>query len=346
MKKNLSSKVGLSLCLLLSLGNASVLAQDLASLKQIKISKEVPYEQELLIKKDINTLKSMIFAEAPEDMTKSVMGLSVINANTLNKWLNERVSLVIGERFDLDNRLEISREKVIYPNQFVKPDYKLDQLSVINQEETNGLDPILDFESYVQERATLAALNEEKDDGGVITVMSNIGAALYTLGKDNKVLAGINTALNIREKDVLQALSPRVGIIQIGKGLFHKNLTVSPETPNNLANTINRLGTFFHEARHSDGNGKSLVFGHARCPKEVKEYAGFAACDRNKNGPYSVGVVTILEMTKNCKERCSKKETQILAMIALDSASRIVKERSGAEATLWDASPELAKLQK
>lgn len=342
MKKNLSSKVGLSLCLLFNMGSISVFAQDLASLKQIKISKEVPYEQELLIKKDINTLKSMIFSETTEEVTKSVLGISTVNANSLNKWLNERVSLVIGERFDLDNRLEIKREKVIYPNQFVKADYKLDQLTVIDSEQSNALDPILDFEAYVAQQA----LNEDKDDSGVITVMSNIGAALYTLGKDNKVLAGLNTAINIRDKEILPALSPRVGIIQIGRGLFHKNLTVSPDAPSNLANAINRLGTFFHEARHSDGNGKSLVFGHARCPKELKEYAGFAACDRNKNGPYSVGVVTILEMTKNCKDRCSKRETQILAMIALDSASRVVKDRSGSEATLWDATHEVAKLQQ
>lgn len=338
MKKKLSSKIGLSLCLLANLGIPSLYAQELASLKHIRISKDVPYEQETQIKKDINTLKAMEFTETAEDMTKSILGISTINANSLNKWLNERVSVVIGEKLDLDNRLELSREKIIYPNQFVKPDYKLDLLS--NSEISN--DPILDFQSYSNDRS----LNEEREDDGVITVMSNIGAALYTLGKDNKVLVGLNIAPNIRDKEILPALSPRVGIIQIGKGLFHKNLTVTPEAPNNIANAINRLGTFFHEARHSDGNGKSLVFGHAICPKELKEYAGFAACDRNKNGPYSVGVVSILEMTKNCKDRCTKKETQVLAMIALDSASRIVKDRSGKEALLWDATPEIAKLQK
>ena len=341
MKKSLSSKVGFPLVMLLAMTSTNVFAQDLASLRQIKVSKEVPYEQELLIKKDINTLKSMTFDESAEEVTKSILGLTTVNGQTLNKWLNERVSLVIGEKFDLDQRLEISRDKVIYPNAFVKADYKLDQLTTLDNDDFTN-DPILDFQGYAANKA----LNEDKGDEGVITVMSNIGAALYTLGKDNKVLASLNTAINIREKELLPALSPRVGIIQIGKGLFHKNLTVNPESPNNLANSINRLGTFFHEARHSDGNGKSLVFGHAKCPRELKEYAGFAACDRNKNGPYSVGVVTILEMTKNCKERCSKRESQILAMIALDSASRVVNDRSGAAATNWDPTPELAKIQK
>lgn len=338
MNKNLSTKVKLSLCLLLSLGNVSLFAQEIASLKNIKLTNDVPFDQAQLIKKDINTLKSMTFSETPEDMTKTILGLSTINASSLNKWLNERVSLIISEKMDLDNRLEISREKVIYPNPLVKPDYKLD--SIANLEITN--DPILDFQAYTAQKN----LNEEREEDGVITVMSNIGAALYTLGKDNKVVVGLNIGPTFRDKQILPALSPRVGVIQIGKGLFHKNLTITPDAPENLANTINRLGTFFHEARHSDGNGKSLVFGHAICPKELKEYAGFAACDRNKNGPYSVGVVTILELTKNCKDRCSKRETQILAMIALDSASRIVKDRSGAEASLWDASPELAKVQK
>lgn len=323
MTSNLSSKLGLSLAIVLLTQVVHTNAQSTATVKQIQISKEVPFDQETLIKKDLNVLKSINFKESTEEVTKTTLGISNVNASTLTNWLTDRISLIIGEKFDLDKRLEVSRERVAYPNLFVKPDYATDLLSDV-----------------------LAINNDQDNDESVITVMSNIGAAIYAMGKENRILLGLNTGINLAKKEITPILSPRSGIIQIGKGLFHKNLTVSPESPNSLANSINRLGTFFHEARHSDGNGKSLVFGHAKCPKEIPEYAGLSACDRNANGPYTVGVVTILEMTKNCKERCSKAETQVLAMIALDSASRVIKDRNGNPASLWDAKPEIAKVIK
>lgn len=345
--RKLSVTIGLSSILLSTLFTQTAMAQAKPTIKKVTVVQGVPFDQANALKRDLNLLKAMTFNTKTDEISHSILGLTKISPDVLHDWLLDRVSYVVGEKFDVNNRLEVSNQKVIYPKMFERPDFMADYIVEDKEEATKKLFHLEDLENITaEEKAGTEKENEEEKDSGVMTVMSNLGAGIYNLGKDNRILVGVNVGPNLREKEIVPVLSPRVGIIQIGKGLFHPNLTITPDQPNNLANSINRLGTLFHEARHSDGNGKSLIFGHAVCPSELKEYAGFAACDRNLNGPYSVGVATILEMAKNCKTRCTEAETEVLAMITLDSAARIIKDRSGTTPKKWDDSPEVAKIVK
>lgn len=104
-----------------------------------------------------------------------------------------------------------------------------------------------------------------------------------------------------------------------------------------MANSLGRMAVFFHEARHSDGNGKSLGFFHAVCPSG-HDFQGSYACDRNLNGPYSIGAQMMKEFIKNCDE-CSVSEKEQMRLRYLDSMNRVldntpkIKENVDAEIT-------------
>ena len=151
-------------------------------------------------------------------------------------------------------------------------------------------------------------------------VMSNLGASLYFRAKH----ANSPGSFQVANGPLLSVSSPRVGIIEAGAGLFRgpfANENVNTSAP---SSRIYRLGTIFHEARHSDGNGISLAFFHEKCPTG-HIYENQPACDHNLNGPYTIGGNTILAMEKSC-QNCSEQEREILRLSALDSFSRIVRD--------------------
>ena len=148
-------------------------------------------------------------------------------------------------------------------------------------------------------------------------VMQNLGAALYILGKEHSTLIGFK----VPDGDIVAVRSPRTGIIQIGEGLF-QNHDPSSKNLDSMSNRLFRLATFFHEAHHSDGNGESLTFEHALCPAGHL-YAGYHACDRNLNGPYTIGATVMRMFANNCSE-CSVKQTEEMQLDSLDSFSRII----------------------
>ena len=180
-------------------------------------------------------------------------------------------------------------------------------------------------------------MNSEK----AMTVMSNIGSALYMGGKNKRQIFNMKISRGLmRSAEKVSVISPRAGIIQIGEGLFAPELTINKDAPDAMINSIFRLSTFFHEARHSDGNGTSLAFSHAICPKG-HAYEDEAACDESLNGSYTVGAVMLMEMAQGCGENCSEREKEILKVLILDDASRILKiTHKGEVATDWDATPE------
>jgi hypothetical protein len=66
-----------------------------------------------------------------------------------------------------------------------------------------------------------------------------------------------------------------------------------------MINTIHRLATLFHEARHSDGRGRYATFPHIQCPRG-HELQGYPACDDIANGAYAVGVAVDELLVANC----------------------------------------------
>ncbi len=269
------------------------------------------------IEHDLAVLENLKFNELPSPDTLTLMKLDKFSNETLKNWLETRVNYVIEENALSDLKLKlkkvvfVERENVIFPNSLVLP-YALDVKSTSTDAE---------------------------DDG--ITVMTNSGAGLYLAGKKASQVYSLKISRGYLKKPLrVLAESPRVGIIQIGEGLFERQLTINNENPKAIANSLNRLATFFHEARHSDGNGKSLAFAHSPCPKG-HDYAGALACDENLNGPYTIGASVTKEFIKACGVDCSEREKEMLLIMALDSYGRVIKTNSkGKASTLWDESPE------
>ncbi|NBP13527.1 hypothetical protein EBU95_03895 [bacterium] len=170
-------------------------------------------------------------------------------------------------------------------------------------------------------------LPEVFEQQNVVTVMSNVGGGLYRYGKFNSVLIGINIAGH-----EFQIKSPRSGIIKIGEGLFSV-IQITQSAPDSLANSFLRLHVFFHEGRHSDGNGNNAAFPHESCPS-WHDYYGYYACDQSLNGPYTVGALILKNLQKACIG-CSNAEIQTMKAIQADSEYRVLPGSA-----LKDARPE------
>ncbi len=317
---------------------ASLLATTtLTNASDIVLSKGIKSKLRDNIERDLNALDNLKFKDASPESLKT-MGLSNLSAQTASKWLGDRVNYVVDEnaisvlKLLLKKVIFVEREGVTFPNANVVP-YALDP---VNKRPAAVLPevPTLWPEAVADKK-------ESDDEEKGFVVMSNVGAALYMGGKQSNQVYGMKVSRGLL-KSPLKAIaeSPRVGIIQIGEGLFMKELTLNNQNPASIANSINRLATFFHEARHSDGNGTSLGFAHSNCPPG-HDYSGAAACDENLNGPYTVGATMALEMLKGCQDTCTEREKEILKLVILDSQSRVMKTTyKGTPATVWDDAPE------
>lgn len=294
------------------------------SASDILLSKSIQSDLRSKIEKDLNLIEGFKFKAKASDQTLKVMGMEALNAQTATEWLNKRVNYIVSENalstFNLliKRIIFVDKKNVDYPNADVTP-YSADGSTQNNFVELGG---------------NLAS-------EGSFIVMSNIGSALYLGGKKERQVYGMKISRGLlRTAEKVEITSPRAGIIQIGAGLFAPELAVNIDNQDALANSIFRLGTFFHEARHSDGNGTSLGFLHTNCPAG-HDYAGLAACDENLNGPYTVGTLMMAEMSKACEENCSEKDKETLKILVIDSASRILKTTHKGEISKdWDATPE------
>ena len=296
---------------------ASLLATSaLTHASDIIVSKGVKSNLRDLIEKDLNVLDNLKFKGDTSAEDLKIIGLRKVDTSSATGWLSERVNYVIEENaFTLPKLLikkviSVERSGVTFPNQDVLP-YGLAN-DMINEEEEKG-----------------------------ITVMSNIGAGIYMGGKQQKQVYSLKISRGLLKKSIKAVVeSPRVGIIQIGEGLFMPQVNPNKANKEAVANSIYRLGVFFHEARHSDGNGVSLGFTHSKCPAG-HNLEGAYACDENLNGPYTVGAIFTAEMLKACGDQCSEQEKSALMAEILDSYSRVVKiNKKGVPSTHWDATPE------
>lgn len=167
-----------------------------------------------------------------------------------------------------------------------------------------------------------SGLGDKKD---IKTMASNVGAELYLEGRyDGRTyemsLGGQSIRIN----------TPRVGILMVGPGLNDPSLLPKPRDPGAMANSIFRLKTLFHEGRHSDARGEHAGFLHKECPPG-HDYAGSYSCDKNQNGPYTVGIEALRVMALACKnadnDPCSATDLQYLNAIIADNASRVMDDR-------------------
>lgn len=169
-----------------------------------------------------------------------------------------------------------------------------------------------------------ASENFSYPDNGTLAV--NIGSAIYIATMKNITDRQVFPIISSDGED-FPILSPRKGAIQIAPSSFSKFGKLVGSDLSSSLNSVVRIATLFHEARHSDGNRESqtLGFSHIECPAG-HDYAGKLACDNSGNGPYSIGLVMLKILRKSLKldEKLSSEARPALDMIELDLKSRIL----------------------
>jgi len=265
-----------------------------APIADIQFDSSIPKDQYDLMSQDLESLRKFDFSNTDPQLA-SVMGLRDTSSSSILHWLQDRVHYIVGEKFNPDKQIRSVQKNQTFPFAEQLPD---------EEEQSAG---VTDF--------GLSNLSSPS----IFKVMANIGSEIYA---SSKVDHAVYT-FQVPGVDNIRMTSPRVGIIQIGQGLFAKNVAGMDKEPvQSPVRFAFRMGAFFHEARHSDGHGKSLGFFHAICPVG-HEYAGASACDRNLNGPYTVGAHFLNSMARSCKN-CSAHDLDMIRLQALDSLNRVL----------------------
>ncbi|MGZ3691459.1 MAG: hypothetical protein ACXVAX_08145 [Pseudobdellovibrio sp.] len=264
------------------------LGMALPAFADINFASTVPNDQKKLIEQDLKNLDGLSFKDRDQEAAQFFK--TPMTGAALKAWLYERSHYIVSEDFPYDKALKPISANYIYPN-LLLPDF---------------------------EKSTVA--NDAPKGNMVVKVgMSNIGSGAYIRGKQLKSLMG----LDIPGQGVVRITSPRVGIFRVGSGLFMP-LSDDSDDYKTIGSSIRRLMIFFHEARHSDGNGKSLTFPHAVCP-QGHNLAGRFACDRNLNGPYTLGGYFLKAATEGCS-RCREGEREALRSVYADSFDRVLTD--------------------
>ncbi len=276
---------------LVSLSLSIILMPQVQGLEsELVFSSNISSGQRSTLKRDLQQLENMSFSAAADSKTLSLMQLNDLNSYSALQWLHERVSVVLED--GPSNRLNITAV------------------------------PFRDYPVTAVPAVEKALPPPSSGSGRGVTVMSNIGTALYHSGKSTDKLLNLTVKTGVFSRHKVTIDSPRAGIIQIGEGLFMRRYLLNKTNDAALSNSLGRMAVFFHEARHSDGRGQSLGFFHAVCPTD-HDFAGSHACDRNLNGPYSIGAQMMKEFIKNCHE-CNAAEKEQMRLRYLDSMNRVL----------------------
>lgn len=291
---------------------------------EILLSSKIDKTQKLIIKNDLDFLQKIALEGNNSKAFNDFFATKNLDGKHLNKWLEDRVQVIVEENF-----LETANAQNLGP--IAKANNKNGKTIANNQEIENVLHELNGknlSDPKVFEELKLAGVNSQSnaDSENGHTVMSNIGTAIYYYGKQQNVTIGLEIDLDDKSI-VLPISSPRSGLIEIGPALFSKRFMIDTINTEAAVNKVNRLDTYLHEARHSDGNEKngSLGFLHNNCP-DFHDLKGMPACDFNGNGPYAVGGVFSYEYAKKCTD-CNEEQRAALLARAYDSFSRVMREK-------------------
>lgn len=169
----------------------------------------------------------------------------------------------------------------------------------------------------VQEEEDFAFAQTDAVDSRSKVLLTNFGGPIYAAGKRRNLFYQVE----VPGFGNVLVDSPRVGLVRVTDALFESIRSRSRKADDSL-HAIFRLHNYFHEARHSDGNGESLTMPHVQCP-EGHPYAGRYACDYPVNGAYRVGSEVLSALVNKCTD-CSQEEKDILGLFRLDEMSRIL----------------------
>lgn len=252
----------------------------------IQFSPAIPDNQKQSILNDLDRLR-VLRVDGKNDQANSLFQTPSLTTAHLNAWLAERSHYFLEEGFSSQGRIQVLQQNYTYPNPIVAT-----------------------FETATKQTGAPGSIMR--------VVMSNRGVGYYFDGKNKKQ----KLALDIPGIGSVKITSPHNGIFMIGSGLFTKSISTSF---NSMASSLQRMKTYFHEARHSDGNGQTLGFFHVVCPVG-HQYAGYSACDKNINGPYQIGSQFLNVALKKGCTGCSEQEKEALRNSQLDSQLRIVNQ--------------------
>jgi hypothetical protein len=265
----------------------------------LQYSTGVPAAQSAALNETISSLYVLPISKSNSEAyaLSRVMKTRDLTPEGLQSWMQARVQYIIEQGFDIGQHAVASNDAYPYQNPSTLPDGFSNRARV--------------GESEAQ------------------VMMANIGAWIYAKGKTLKVLIG----LEIPGIGTISMSSPRTGLLQIGDGLF----TEYPVKTQNIVADIFRAGVLFHEARHSDGNGHTLGFMHAICPRGP--YKGKSACDYSTNGPYTVGASLMKALMNECRETsvCTARSKDILKALYLDQSSRTIESKNAGSKLSKDA---------
>lgn len=198
------------------------------------------------------------------------------------------------------------------------------QLDVIRyiDERINFIVP--DTQDLRSRLASSRFLHDSQENNGPMVMASNIGTALWL-----ERVAGNPDVSRFRiGEQQLEITSPRVGLIMLGEGYSYR------------FDTLDRVGTLVHEARHSDCTGglsdrdrallrrnqlpanRACGHLHVECPI-THEYGGIPACDAHPWGAYAVQAVFFSAVARECLG-CDEEELQLAMLVGADSASRVL----------------------
>lgn len=189
------------------------------------------------------------------------------------------------------------------------------------------------FFSIISNRINLEPLSAVK----VSTIAANLGSALYISAKKS----GVRAQYDFSKSKTIDIRSPRVGLIILFEPYFdYKTFGINTSKEDAFSNSMARMSTLVHEARHSDGNNDSLGFPHVVCPGSKPEYKGSMACDKAENGAYAIEAALHKKFIAECLVRdCTLTEIAILKAYRADYLYRLL-DGAGYTAVSWDPNPE------
>jgi hypothetical protein len=247
----------------------------------IPFDTSVPADQQATLQADYKRLAQLQIQGTADDLC--TLGVQNFEAATLSTWLKTRVKLIVGEDFDYSSKASPLAIGSFNPTVY----------------------------GAVAQNPFAAASN-------IQTVMMNLGAALYLAGKNSKTGSKEYSLATAQGNVTING--PRVGIIQIGVGLFDAS-RIKSSALDSEANSDIRAVVGFHEARHSDGNGDNTGFPHAKCPSG--DYEGRNACEMNSNGPYAIQSVLFARLRATCKS-CTDAEKETMRLLQIDYDKRLL----------------------
>lgn len=261
------------------------------SLGGILLHSSVGQRQASALKQDLSYLFQLKAPKADPVLGQLLGVTGQLTGPVLFNWLSNRLRLIVGEEFQLEVPNLIHRDSYSFPST-----------------------PIPDLPNSTSTKIDPFSANP----GQLTSELSNIGGTLYLAGKTGKVLMGVALdGLNV------YATSPRIGLLQVGHSYGEEGA--------GRASTILRLAKLFHEARHSDGTGKSTGFMHAACP-DNHPMKGELTCDLSANGPATVEAQVIKFLADNCAD-CSAADLDRLQRQSAEAGAHVLKTETSGEVT-------------